>query len=151
MDYLKAFLTDEYGKGNYIIVGGDWNQCAAGFSPGAVLKNFDTHNYSLIDRDYLPNDWAWFYDKKTPSNRRLQIPYDPEKSLVTVIDYYLLSPNIEGVFKQTVDLGFQNSDHQPVLATIKLTSAWTKSIFFNTGNRFNLFSYAKICEQAISH
>ncbi|RLC30560.1 MAG: endonuclease/exonuclease/phosphatase family protein, partial [Deltaproteobacteria bacterium] len=34
MDYLKAFLTDEYSRGNYIIVGGDWNQCAPGFSPG---------------------------------------------------------------------------------------------------------------------
>ena len=121
MDYLKTFLTAEYRKGNYIIVGGDWNQCAPGFSPGFDKQNFDTNNYSLIDGDYLPNDWTWFYDKKIPSNRRLQTPYDPEKSLVTVIDYYLLSPNIEGVFKQTVDLGFQNSDHQPVLATIKLT------------------------------
>ncbi|MBW1867289.1 MAG: hypothetical protein JRI38_06050 [Deltaproteobacteria bacterium] len=120
MDYLKAFLTDEYGKGNYIIVGGDWNQCAPGFSPGFDGKNFDTNDYSLIDRDYLPLDWTWLYDNKTPSNRRLMIPYDPEKSLVTVIDYYLLSPNIKGVFKQTVNLDFQHSDHQPVLAKIKL-------------------------------
>jgi endonuclease/exonuclease/phosphatase family metal-dependent hydrolase len=120
MDYLKAFLTDEYAKGNYIIVGGDWNQCAPRFVPGVNLKNFDTVNYSLIDKDYLPPDWTWFYDDKTPSNRRLQIPYDPEKSLITVIDYYLLSPNIQGVSKQTVNLDFQHSDHQPVLATMKL-------------------------------
>jgi len=120
MDYLKAFLTDEYGKGNYIIVGGDWNQCAPGFSPGFDGKNFDTNDYSLIDGDYLPLDWTWLYDNKTPSNRRLMIPYDTEKSLVTVIDYYLLSPNIKGVFKQTVNLDFQHSDHQPVLAKIKL-------------------------------
>jgi len=120
MDYLKAFLTDEYSRGNYIIVGGDWNQCAPGFSPGFDRKNFDTHNYSLIDNDYLPRDWTWFYDNKTPSNRRLMIPYDPEKSLVTVIDYYLMSPNIKGVFKQTVNLDFQHSDHQPVLAKIRL-------------------------------
>jgi len=120
MNYLKAFLTDEYSRGNYIIVGGDWNQCAPGFSPGFDRKNFDTHNYSLIDNDYLPRDWTWFYDNKTPSNRRLMIPYDPEKSLVTVIDYYLMSPNIKGVFKQTVNLDFQHSDHQPVLAKIRL-------------------------------
>lgn len=120
MDYLKAFLTDEYSRGNYIIVGGDWNQCAPGFSPGFDRKNFDTHNYSLIDNDYLPRDWTWFYDDKTPSNRRLMIPYDSEKSLVTVIDYYLMSPNIKGVFKQTVNLDFQHSDHQPVLAKIRL-------------------------------
>ncbi|RLC29312.1 MAG: endonuclease/exonuclease/phosphatase family protein, partial [Deltaproteobacteria bacterium] len=96
------------------------NQCAPGFSPGFDRKNFDTHNYSLIDNDYLPRDWTWFYDNKTPSNRRLMIPYDPEKSLVTVIDYYLMSPNIKGVFKQTVNLDFQHSDHQPVLAKIRL-------------------------------
>ena len=120
MDYLKTFLIDEYRKGNYIIVGGDWNQCAPGFSPGFDKKHFDTHEYSPIAGDYLPSDWTWVYDDKTPSNRRLQIPYDPEKSLVTVIDYYLLSPNISGVFKQTVNLGFRHSDHQPVMAKIKL-------------------------------
>jgi len=120
MDYLKTFLTDEYRKGNYIIVGGDWNQCAPGFSPGFDEKIFDTHDYSLIDKDYLPQDWTWLYDNKTPSNRRLQAPYDSEKSLVTVIDFYLLSPNINGISNQTVNLNFRHSDHQPVLAKIKL-------------------------------
>jgi endonuclease/exonuclease/phosphatase family metal-dependent hydrolase len=26
LDYLKAYITGEYAKGNYVIVGGDWNQ-----------------------------------------------------------------------------------------------------------------------------
>ena len=29
-----------------------------------------------------------------------------------------------------------------------LISDWTKSIFFNTGNSFSLFTYVKICEKA---
>lgn len=120
MDYLKSFLTAEYNKGNYIVVAGDWNQCPPGFSPGFDKNIFDTKKFSMIKTDYLPDDWTWFYDDKTPSNRRLYKPYEPDNSYVTVIDYYLLSPNIKGLYNKTENLEFNNSDHQPVFARLKL-------------------------------
>ncbi len=120
MDYLKNFLLSEYKKGNYIVVAGDWNQCPPEFKPGFDTKLFDTDDYSLIEKDYLPSEWTWFYDDKTPTNRRLQIPYDPAKSLVTMIDFYLLSPNLKGNLINTKNLDFKNSDHQPVFAEIEL-------------------------------
>jgi len=37
-----------------------------------------------------------------------------------VIDYCLISPNIDMIEVKTIDLKFENSDHQPVLAKVKL-------------------------------
>jgi len=47
-------------------------------------------------------------------------PYKKGETATTVIDFFLLSPNIEKVETSNVDLNFQNSDHQPVLLKIKL-------------------------------
>lgn len=119
MQYLKAFLLEEYKKGNYIIVGGDWNQ-----SPGELDYNydykFDTISHSRIDKDYPATGWTWMFDNDVPTNRRLMTPYNSETSLTTVIDFYLISPNIEMIEVKTINLEFENSDHQPVLAKVKL-------------------------------
>jgi len=119
MLYLSTFLLNEYQKGNYIIVGGDWNQ-----SPGELEVNyeykFDTISHSRINKDYPAPGWNWMFYNNVPSNRRLKWPFDPATSLTTVIDFYLISPNIEKISVKTIDLHFENSDHQPVLAKIRL-------------------------------
>jgi endonuclease/exonuclease/phosphatase family metal-dependent hydrolase len=119
MDYLKSFLTSEYEKGNYIIVGGDWNQSP--FALNHTYDNpFDKVDNSVIDENYLPKDWTWNFDNSIPTNRRVTTPFIKETSLTTIIDFYLFSPNIEAITTKTVNLNFENSDHQPVLAKIKL-------------------------------
>lgn len=120
MDYLHEFLVEEYEKGNYVIVGGDWNQTPAGFQPEFEHNIFDTIQLAYIEEGYLPGDWTWLYDATVPSNRRVAKPYDPALSPTTVIDYYLLSPNIVPLDIQGVNLGFVPSDHHPVLAKVKL-------------------------------
>ena len=119
MEYLKTFLLDEYKEGNYIIVGGDWNQ-----SPGELDYNynyvFDTISHSRINKDYPAPGWTWMFDNDVPTNRRLMTPYNSETTLTTVIDFYLISPNIEMIEVKTINLEFENSDHQPVLAKVKL-------------------------------
>jgi endonuclease/exonuclease/phosphatase family metal-dependent hydrolase len=57
MAYLKEFMIAEYAKGNYILVGGDWNQCPPGFIPAFSGEVFDTVDYKGIEPDYLPPDW----------------------------------------------------------------------------------------------
>jgi exonuclease III len=119
MEYLKIFLKSEYEKGNYIIVGGDWNQCPPNFN---TLFNGDLMDFELkkdIPYDFLPK-WTWAYDNTLPTNRRVDVPYIKGKTLTTVIDFYLLSPNIKKISIKNIDLGFENSDHNPVSITIKL-------------------------------
>jgi endonuclease/exonuclease/phosphatase family metal-dependent hydrolase len=120
MEFLHGFLTEEFAKGNYIVAGGDWNQTPYGFRPEFQGNIFDTIQLTYIEEDYLPGGWTWAYDPGVPTNRRVDTPYDPNISRTTVIDYYLLSPNLEILDIRGVNLDFRNSDHQPVLARIRL-------------------------------
>jgi endonuclease/exonuclease/phosphatase family metal-dependent hydrolase len=120
MSYLKEFLLSEYKKGNYVLVGGDWNQCPPGFAPQFSEDVFDTLNNKGVEINYLPNEWQWVYSAATATNRRLDIAYSIGRTLTTVIDYFLLSPNIKPLACKTTDLKFENSDHQPVSVKIAL-------------------------------
>ena len=122
MDYLKNFLTEEYEKGNFIIVGGDWNQCPPGVKTEIAGYKFDNEDFSEIDKDYLPADWKWVYNNDLPTNRRVMKPYDKSTSPTTLIDFFLVSPNVESVSIENIDLDFEFSDHQPIKAKFKLIS-----------------------------
>ena len=119
MEYLKKFLTTEYKKGNYIIVGGDWNQCPPNFQPDFKADLMDETNRMDIDISFMP-DWKWLYQNKIPTNRRVTIPYQKGKTLTTVIDFFLVSPNVDTIELKGMNLNFENSDHQPVKLSIVL-------------------------------
>ena len=119
MAYLKNFLLREYEMGNYVIAGGDWNQCPPNFNPEFKLNPMDNENRMDIDKGYLPG-WEWVYDQKIPTNRRLIAPYDQKTTLTTVIDFFLVSPNIEVKQVQGVYLDFEHSDHHPVKLEVTL-------------------------------
>jgi endonuclease/exonuclease/phosphatase family metal-dependent hydrolase len=120
MAHLKEFLLAEYKMGNYIIVGGDWNQSPCGLPPELPQHLFDTENLTYVEKGYPAPDWIWAYDPTLPSNRRVTVPYSRSNSLTTVIDYYLLSPNISPTGVKTLDVDFQYSDHQPVQLLVSL-------------------------------
>jgi endonuclease/exonuclease/phosphatase family metal-dependent hydrolase len=48
------------------------------------------------------------------------VPYQANKTYTTVIDFFLLSPNIELLEVKGMPNGFEYSDHQPVRMMIKL-------------------------------
>jgi endonuclease/exonuclease/phosphatase family metal-dependent hydrolase len=50
----------------------------------------------------------------------LDQPYKPGKSFVTLIDGYILSPNIKAESVHVVSTGFQYSDHNPVVLKFQL-------------------------------
>ena len=120
MEYLKKFVMAEYLKGNYIVVGGDWNQCPPGLQTSIRGYIFDNKDYMPISEDFMPSDWKWVYSNILPSNRRVITPWNKETTATTVIDFYLISPNVENISVETVDLNFENSDHEPVIAKFRL-------------------------------
>ncbi len=121
MDYLRDYLLSEYEKGNYVIVGGDWNQTPNGLEPELPSHLFDTENLTYVEKDYPAPGWNWAYDASLPTNRRLVTPYDKSSTLTTVIDYFLASPNVDLNEVKTIDLNFQYSDHQPVQVQASLS------------------------------
>ena len=121
MSYLSDYLLSEYEKGNYVIVGGDWNQTPYGLEPELPSHRFDTEDLIFIEKDYPAPGWNWAYDTSLPTNRRVATPYDKSSSLTTVIDCFLASPNVELSEVKTIDLNFQYSDHQPVQLQARLS------------------------------
>lgn len=121
MEYLKNYLVSEYEQGNYVIVGGDWNQTPYGIEPKLPDHLFDTENLTYVDKDYPAHGWNWVYDPSQPTNRRVKAPYDPGTTLTTIIDCFLLSPNFQLAEVHTLDLGFEYSDHQAVQLNAKLS------------------------------
>ena len=121
---LRAFLQEEYEKGNWVIAGGDFNQVF----PGSLEVYPNTHPelwaVGALDESALPGqDWQFACDSAHPSCRLLNQPYDPADMVNTqyyVIDGFIVSPNVHLSLVETLDLGFENSDHNPVHLTVTL-------------------------------
>lgn len=123
---LREFIQSEYEKGNYVIAGGDFNQVF----PGGIEKYPNEHpelwEPGIITEDIMPEGWSLAYDLETPSCRLLNQPYDPEDIENTqyyVIDGFIISPNVELISVETLDAGFEFSDHNPVQLKVRLISA----------------------------
>lgn len=125
MAYFKQLVLKEYAKGNYIVVGGDWNQTPPGISSDAVEKTVGlptnpTSYPANIPSDFMPEGWRWVYDLTVPSNRSMIDVLDYGKTTVTLVDFYLVSPNVSVKKIEGKNLKFKNSDHNPVLLEIEL-------------------------------
>lgn len=121
MEYIKKFLDSETAKGNYVVMGGDWNQAPPGFDALAFNKNVAPgYTVHSIDSTLLPKGWKAVYDPSTPTNRANKTEYRTNETFTTLIDFFIVSPNIEVETVKTIDLGFVNSDHQPVYLKVKL-------------------------------
>lgn len=121
MEFLKNYLLKEFEKGNYVIVGADWNQCPPNFNYATFSQeNSDDYYQDNIAQDFMPDGWIWAYDAATPTNRKLANPYTKGETFTTLIDFYLVSPNVKINEVKAIDLDFQYSDHQPVLLNIQL-------------------------------
>ncbi len=118
-----TFAQHEYQQGNFVVVGGDWNL-------RLVDTNFphETEERFLFWLDDFPMTWlatGWHLaaDKSVPSVRTLHKKYIARDNYVGVIDGFLLSPNIEIENVNNMDVGFQYSDHQPVVLAMTLRNA----------------------------
>jgi endonuclease/exonuclease/phosphatase family metal-dependent hydrolase len=118
---LKNTLLAEFGKGNYVVAGGDWNMNPPGYNPGMIstgdmAKSIDPP----LENDFLPSGWGWAYDPSKPTNRDVDQPYEKGKTATTIIDFFVLSPNVEYLSAGTLSLGFENTDHNPVVLHFRL-------------------------------
>jgi endonuclease/exonuclease/phosphatase family metal-dependent hydrolase len=122
MGFLKTILLQEYKKGNYVVAGGDWNTCPPFFLVDRFIKGKTPDDYTVegIDPEFLPEDWRWIYDPTVPTNRANSTPYKKGETFVTLIDFYLVSPNVRVLSVKGIDLQFKDSDHQPVWMEVRL-------------------------------
>lgn len=119
MEYMKKFLLEEEAKGNYIIVGGDWNQIPPGFAgdPGAGYEEIP------IPAVYPAKGWQWASDLQHRTNRKVDTPYVQDVTYTTILDFFLLSPNVELLEIKGLVNNFEFSDHQPVKIKVRLKTS----------------------------
>ncbi|MEO0468655.1 MAG: endonuclease/exonuclease/phosphatase family protein [Bacteroidota bacterium] len=117
MEQLSAVLLAEYEKGNAVIVGGDWNQAPPDFNgfPGFELGQEQGFR---VEKNYPAAGWQWAVDPSVATNRSLATAWDADKSPRYLIDFFLLSPNLELLEVKGIDLDFVHSDHQPVAVKV---------------------------------
>ncbi len=125
MAYFKQLVLQEYEKGNYIVVGGDWNQTPPGIAADAVGKSLGIPSNSSayppnISSDFMPQGWQWAFDPTVPTNRSMIDVLDYGKTKVTLVDFYLVSPNVSVKKVVGKNLKFKNSDHNPILLEVEL-------------------------------
>lgn len=120
---LLAYARSQYAKGHYVIIGGDWNMrlCATEFAHTTDLAALDW----LIDlpQPALPQGWKLAIDPRTPTVRTMQAPYRPGDTYTTIIDGFVVSPNVRARDVVTHDFGFAFTDHHPVEAVFTAVCA----------------------------
>lgn len=138
MAALRELAETEYANGNYVVIGGDFNQTFPGavVSPGTEdqlpeykypLKDPELWQAFEMDADWV-TDQGWGFgidlDDDNPTCRLLNQAYDSlnrENNQYYLIDGFIVSPNVEIVGEvEIVEQDFLYSDHNPVVMTFSL-------------------------------
>lgn len=127
LDYLKKYITREYERGNYVIVGGDWNHVLPGTNPSRFTTQQNWPFWlQTLPADFTPQGFKWGTDGSIPTVRTDDRPYQKDVNFTAVIDGFLYSPNIEMQKVTGHNLGFENSDHNPVTGVFYLSQNFPK-------------------------
>lgn len=119
---IKEYILEEYNKGNYVVLGGDWNQTfdVVDIDKFPLYENGSYYTPYSIPSDWLGEGWSWGVNDNAPTYRLLNEAYIEGKTQTGVIDGFLISPNVSISQVEVIDLEFVNSDHNPVLMKFTL-------------------------------
>jgi Endonuclease/Exonuclease/phosphatase family. len=120
---LNAFMEEEYLKGNYVIVGGDFNHTLGAESAGGFpsLQQYPEWVHELLDEDIAPGLSIVINENvhEVATCRAADIPYEKGVNFTATIDGFIVSDNVEAV-SRAVDNAFKFSDHHPVVMEFRL-------------------------------
>ena len=122
LEMLKVFMKEEKEKGNYVIIGGDFNHDYANSKTLYMGdKKVPDWVFDLSDKDLIEG-----YKFVVPVNKNLygtyrgaESPYDKNKTYQVVVDGFIVSSNIEAE-SEIINTDYIASDHQPVVLKFKL-------------------------------
>lgn len=117
VQFLIDYINDLYDDGeNYIIFGGDWNHLLDNSKYQEDLPGW----VALLPDSLFETGFNLAYDTNVNTVRSNDTAYVEGTTFETVIDGFLVSPNITVDSIVGNDLGFENSDHNPVTLTFTL-------------------------------
>ena len=121
LELLNSVMLTEYNKGNYVIVGGDFNHTLFDSDKAFESKQLYPAWISILDE----NDIVDGVHLVRPTNydtvatcRGADIPYEKGVTYRCIVDGFLVSENIDAE-ATNIDLEFLYSDHNPVQMTFR--------------------------------
>ncbi len=117
LELLNKVLEEEYDKGNYVVVGGDFNHDIAGtkevFNSNQKVPKWV---FELDDSDLTPGFSFVIADnsREVATCRSTDIPYVKGENYMAILDGFIVSDNIKSFRAENIDTKFMSSDHNPV-------------------------------------
>ena len=119
LEAVLALAEAEYARGRHVVIGGDWNLEFDNPGRPSTTSEEDLFWLHPFPADRLKTGWKAAFDPATPTVRTNNKPYRAGENYTTVIDGFVVSPNVEAVAVSASDLDFQFADHQPVTARFR--------------------------------
>ena len=117
LEVLNEFLTGEQQKGNYVIIGGDFNHDIAHSDGMFESQQLRPGWVYTLTSDDLVTGFSFVAATNAPTCRSTDIPYEKGVNYTVVLDGFIVSDNIEVTEVVNIDNDFTFSDHNP--ATMK--------------------------------
>ena len=119
--HVFRYMNALYNQGDYVVLGGDWNQLLGTSQLNDPDFKESWPEWLVQVPDTLTETGFRFgIDESVMTVRDLATSYVPGESFETVIDGFLVSPNIEIIDVLGHDLGFRHTDHNPVSMQFRL-------------------------------
>jgi len=117
---LFEYAEAEFKAGNYVVIGGDWNMRLAKTEFPHDAANRDACKIYDLPQTALPQGWSRAVDSTVPSVRTINAPYKRDATFTSIIDGFVVSPNLRLETVKTHDLQFEHTDHHPVSARFSI-------------------------------
>lgn len=115
-----AYLRTMFEQQKAFLVAGDWNSTPPGYTPSKAELEDKNFSPLPIDRAAFPANWTVAYDPAHATARYGYEPYNPQTTTRTTIDFMVTGPGLRVLSTECVDLGFKNSDHNPIIYRVQL-------------------------------
>lgn len=115
--HILKYITNLYNnKENYIIVGGDFNLLL----DKSIYNNDMPDWVGTLPEELYESEFRVVFDKKVNTVRSEEQAYVKGVNFETIIDGFIVSPNITVSEIKTHDLGYEHTDHNPVTLSFRL-------------------------------
>lgn len=120
LEFLNAFLKEEQDKGNYVIIGGDFNHDIAHSDGMFESQQLRPEWVYTLTSDDLITGYSFVAATNAPTCRSTDIPYEKGVNYTVVLDGFIVSQNVTVISCTNIDNDFMYSDHNPATMTFKL-------------------------------
>lgn len=115
VDWLIEHIEKIYDENdNYLIIGGDWNHLMSQALRDKIEGEVPGWAQVLPEKLMDSTGLKLAYDPEVTTSRSNEQPYKKGENFEATIDGFLYSPNLSLKSVKGIDLGFTNSDHNPV-------------------------------------